>query len=120
MNVLDMYSIADLALARIARFLPNPLVMRLQRGISRHALKRLRVPAEWLAEGPDGFQAEDEIDLVFAFGNPNPDRAGCGSEVELIELANRRRSIGDPGYVHIGNCSPCYRRLRALQRQKMR
>jgi hypothetical protein len=120
MNVLVMYSIADLALARIARFLPNPLVMRLQRGISRHALNRLRVPAQWLAEGPDGFQAEDEIDLVFGFGNPNPDRTGCGSEVELIELANRRRSISDPAYVHIGNCSPCYRRLRALQRLERR
>jgi len=119
MNLLDVYSIVDLTVARIARLLPNTLVQRVQRQISRHALKRLRVPREWLAEGPDGFQAEDEMDL-FGFGNPNPKRAGCCSEAELIELANRRRSIGDPGYDHIGICSPCYRRLRALQRLKIR
>lgn len=120
MNLLDMYSTADLVLARVARFLPDPLVRWVQRRISRRVLKRLRVPSEWLAEGPDGFQPDDEMDLVFGYGNPNPERVGCCSEPELIELANRRRSIGDPGYEHIGCCSPCYRRLRALQRLKIR
>lgn len=120
MNVLDMYSTADLMLARVARFLPDPPVRWVQRQISRRILKRLRVPPAWLAEGLDGFQAADELDLVFGFGNPNPERVGCHSEAELIELANRRRPMSDPGYDHIGYCSPCYRRLRALQRLKIR
>jgi hypothetical protein len=87
MNVLDMYSMADYVLACVARFLPDPLVRWVQLRISRRVLKRLRVPPEWLAEGPDGFQPDDEIDLVFGDGHPNPGRVGCGSEAELIELA---------------------------------
>ena len=119
MNSLDMYSIADLTLARVALFLPNPLVRWAQRQISRSALKRLRVPPKWLAEGPDGFQPECVIDIVFAHGAPNPEQIGCYSEAELIEFANRFRPIDDPGWTHIMNCSPCYRRLRTLQRLKI-
>jgi len=118
MNLLDMYSTADLVLARVARFLPDPLVRWVQRRISGRVLKRLRVPPEGLAE--EGFQPDDETDLVFGYGNPNPGRVGCSSEADLIELANRRRSIGDPRYDHIGYCSPCFRRLRALQRLQVR
>jgi hypothetical protein len=119
MNFLDLYSTADLMLARVARFLPNPLVRWVQRQISRQVLKRIAVPPAWLAKGPDGFQPEDEMDLVFGYGSPNPERVGCCSEVELIELATRRRPMGDPGYKHIAYCSPCYRRGRVLQRLKV-
>jgi hypothetical protein len=120
MNVLDLYSTADYVLARVARFLPDPLVRGIQRRISRRVLKRLSVPPAWLAEGPDGFQPEDEIDLVFGYGHPNPVRVGCLSEAELMELATRRRLIDDPRYDHFENCSPCCRRLRVLQRRHVR
>ena len=119
MNVLDMYSMADLMLARVAHLLPDRPVIWLQRQISRRVLKRLDVPPEWLVQGPDGFQAEDEMDILFGFGNPNPERVGCCSEAELIELASRRRPMGDPGYHHLAYCSPCYRQARALQRLKV-
>jgi hypothetical protein len=33
----------------------------------------------------------------------------------LIELARRDRSIFDPWYDHLSECSPCYREVRALQ-----
>jgi hypothetical protein len=59
------------------------------------------------------------IDIVFGHGAPSPDRVGCRSEAELIEFANRRRPVDDPGFEHIMNCSPCYRRLRTLQRLKV-
>ena len=52
---------------------------------------------------------------VFVSVNPNPERVGCRSEAELIELANRRRPMGDPGYQHISYCSPCYRRARWIR-----
>src|SRR5688572_20986119 len=120
MNVQEMYSIADLMLARVAHLLPDRPVIWVQRQISRRVLKRLDVPPEWLVEGPDGFQAEDEMDILFGFGNPNPERVGCWPEAELMELATRRRPMRDPGYRHLAYCSPCYRHARALQRLKIR
>lgn len=66
---------------------------------------------------PDGKSVRfgDEIDEVLSLANPNPGRVDCpGSEV-LAELATRRRPIGDPGYEHLLECSPCYREFRALQ-----
>jgi hypothetical protein len=47
---------------------------RIARGFALDDEQALHVLAEWLAEGPDGFQAEDELDIVFGFGNPNPER----------------------------------------------
>jgi len=61
-----------------------------------------------------------DLVLVFRYGNLNSGLVGCSSEAELIELANRRRSIGDSRYDHIGYGLPFYRRLRALQRLKVR
>lgn len=119
MNVLDMYSTADLVLARVARLIPDPLVRWVQQRISRRVLKRLRVPPEWLAEGPEGFQPDDEMDLVFGYGNPNPGRVRCSSEAALIELANRRRSIGDPRYDPSGTVRRAFEAF-ALQRPKVR
>ena len=78
----------------------------------------MNLPREWLQEGPDGFRAEDEIDIVFGFAHPNPSRIGCCSEAELVELAHRRRPMDDPAYTHVGQCSPCYRKLRAIQGMK--
>jgi len=120
MTLLDLYGMVDLTLARFSRFIPVRLYQWLEREISRRELKLLRgVPPEWLAEGPDGFQRESVIDIVFGHGAPNPGRVGCCSEAELIEFANRRRPVDNSGFEHIVNCSPCYRRLRTLQRLKV-
>lgn len=63
----------------------------------------------------DDFRTEDDIDTVLGYANPNPERLGCPSRDVLTELAGRQRAIGDPGYEHIVNCSPCYREFRSLQ-----
>lgn len=62
-----------------------------------------------------GFRSEDDIDQVLGNANPNPERVGCPSRELLAELARRARPIGDPGYEHIVNCSPCYREFRSFQ-----
>ena len=64
-----------------------------------------------------GFSVADAIDLVFAFGNPNPDRCGCPAPAIVQALAVRALPIGHPGYEHLVCCSPCYREFRALQRR---
>jgi hypothetical protein len=74
----------------------------------------MNLPREWLREGPEGFRAEDQIDIVFGFAHPNANRLGCCSEDELVELANGRRSMDDPGYADVAQCPPCYPRMRAL------
>ncbi len=117
--LLEMYDMVDLTLARFSRFVPERLYQRLERAISRRQLELLQLPSYLVAEGPDGFQPENVIDIVLAHSAPNPDRIGCCSEAELIEFANRRRPADDPGFQHIMNCSPCYRRLRTLQRLKV-
>jgi hypothetical protein len=114
-----MHSLIEQGLARVASYLPGRLVRWSDGQVSRRALRRMNIPPEWLLEGPDGFRPAGEIDLVFGFGNPNPNRIGCCSEAELVELANRRRPMNDPGYSHVGQCSPCYRRVRALQGMKI-
>jgi hypothetical protein len=114
--LLKTYELVDLTLARLSGFIPERVYRRLERRISRRQMELLALPSEWMAEGPDGFKPEDVIDIVFAHGAPNPDRVGCCSEAELIEFANRRRPVDDPGFKHIMNCSPCYRRFRTLQR----
>lgn len=62
-----------------------------------------------------GFRSEDDIDQLLGSANPNPERVGCPGHDVLAALARRERAIGDPGYEHIVNCSPCYREFRALQ-----
>ena len=117
--LLETYDVVDLTLARFSRFIPERLYQRLERAISRRQMELLRLPPHLVAEGPDGFRPECVIDIVFAHGAPNPERIGCCSELKLIDFANRRRPIDDPGWTHIMNCSPCYRRLRTLQRLKI-
>jgi hypothetical protein len=117
--LLKMYDMVDLTLARFSRLIPERLYQRLERATSRRQMELLQLPPYLVAEGPDGFRPESVIDIVFAHGAPNPDRIGCCCEAELIEFANRRRPIDDPGFRHIMNCSPCYRRLKTLQRPKV-
>ena len=114
-----MHSSAERVLARLRAYLPVRMLRGLDRQLSKRALARMNLPREWLQEGPDGFRAEDEIDIVFGFAHPNLSRIGCCSEAELVELAHRRRPMDDPGYTHVGQCSPCYRRLRAIQGMKI-
>jgi hypothetical protein len=61
------------------------------------------------------FVPENEIDVLLGGANPNPGRVGCPPSRILIELARRDRSISDPWYEHLSECSPCYREVRALQ-----
>jgi len=114
-----MYSLAEQVLTGVGPYSPVRLVRWIDRQVSRRALRRMNIPPEWLLKGPDGFRAEDEIDIVFGFAHPNPSRSWCCSEAELVELTNRRRPISDPRYSHVGQCSPCYRRVRALQGMKI-
>jgi hypothetical protein len=113
-----MYMLTEQVLAGVASYLPERLVRWIDRQVSRRALNRVNIRPEWLLEGSDGFRPVDEIDIVIGFANSNPNRIGCCAEAELVELANRRRPIDDPGYAHAGQCSPCYLRMRALQRMK--
>ena len=52
------------------------------------------------------FYPDDDIDELFARGNPNPTRLGCPSRDVLIALAKRDLPISDPGYKHLASCSP--------------
>ena len=66
------------------------------------------------------FHPDDEIDELFARGNPNPTRQGCPSRDVLIALAKRELPISDPGYKHLASCSPCYQEARAYQAAQVR
>ncbi len=70
--------------------------------------------------GDDDVGVEDNVDQVLSRANPNPARIGCPPRETLIELARRARPLGDPGYEHLANCSPCYREFKALQNQSDR
>ena len=63
-------------------------------------------------------QFADLLDLVFERANPNPEREDCPTSLVLRQLAIRELPIGHPGYRHLSRCSPCYRQLRAFQRQR--
>ena len=43
------------------------------------------------------FEAEDELDYLFANASPNPNREGCPSRDELIRVSRREKPIGDAG-----------------------
>lgn len=93
--LLEVYDVVDLTFARFSRFIPERLYQRLERAISRRQMELLQLPPDLVAEGPDGFQPENVIDIVLAHGAPNPDRLGCCSEAELMDFANRRRPVDD-------------------------
>jgi len=57
----------------------------------------------------------DEIDVLFGTANPNPDRVGCPPADTLAKLTRRQLPMDDPAYVHLTECSPCYREFRSLQ-----
>ena len=62
-----------------------------------------------------GHEVDDEMDLLFGRANPNPTRTGCLSADVLRALSRKERSITDPGYEHLAQCSPCYREFRGFQ-----
>jgi hypothetical protein len=66
------------------------------------------------------FEAEDELDFLFANASPNPNREGCPSREELRRVSRQKKPIGDPVYMHIVRCSPCFREMRALQQARAR
>lgn len=58
----------------------------------------------------------EPLDEVFRGANPNPMRQGCPSHDILAELSRRERSMEDPAYEHLLDCSPCYTEFRDMQR----
>jgi len=66
------------------------------------------------------FEAEDELDYLFANASPNPNREGCPSRDALVRVSRRERPMGDPAYMHIVRCSPCFQEMRALQQSRAR
>ena len=48
-------------------------------------------------ESLDEFSPRDEIDAVFGYGHPNPERVGCPPEDVLALLARRKLPIEHPG-----------------------
>jgi hypothetical protein len=64
------------------------------------------------------FEIEDELDYLFANASPNPSREGCPSRETLTALSRREKPIGDPDYLHLVRCSPCFREFRAIQQAK--
>jgi hypothetical protein len=66
--LLEMYDIVDLTLARFSRFIPERLYQRLERAISRRQMELLQLLPHLVAKGPDGFQPENVIDIVLAYG----------------------------------------------------
>lgn len=61
------------------------------------------------------FEAQDELDYLFANASPNPNREGCPSRDELVRVSRLETPLGDAAYAHIVRCSPCFREMRALQ-----
>ncbi len=61
------------------------------------------------------FEAQDELDYLFANASPNPNREGCPSRDELVRVSRLETPMGDAAYAHIVRCSPCFREMRALQ-----
>lgn len=68
----------------------------------------------------DNARFEREIDEILSNANPNPARSGCLPRATLSELAQRRRSLRDPGWQHLLKCSPCYRDFLALREERAR
>jgi hypothetical protein len=66
------------------------------------------------------FEAEDELDYLFANASPNPNREGCPSRDELVRVSRHEKPMGDPVYLHIVRCSPCFQEMRALQQARVR
>lgn len=69
-------------------------------------------------QNPRGFTADDEIDEMFGYANPNRKRVGCPPADILSALAKRELPIGHPWYEHLVHCSPCYRAVRAFQQAR--
>ena len=66
------------------------------------------------------FEAEDELDYLFANASPNPNREGCPPRDELVRVSRHEKPMGDPVYLHIVRCSPCFQEMRALQQTRVR
>ena len=71
-----------------------------------------RTPSTCLDIVPGG---DDVIDLVFEAANPNPARLDCPAREVLEQLAGRSLPIEHAGYLHLAQCSPCYREFRTMR-----
>ena len=66
------------------------------------------------------FEAEDELDYLFANASPNPNRVGCPTHEDLVRVSRMEAPIGDAIYTHIVGCSPCFREMRAERQARAR
>jgi hypothetical protein len=66
--------------------------------------------------GTPEFEVDDEMDLLFARANRNPDREGCLPTDVLKALSRKELPITDPAYEHVAQCSPCYREFAGFSR----
>lgn len=57
----------------------------------------------------------EPLDEALRAAHPNQTRKGCPSRDTLVALSRRERSIGDPAYEHLLDCSPCYSEVREVQ-----
>jgi hypothetical protein len=61
------------------------------------------------------FKPKGETDHLFAQIHPNPERSGCPGLWFLFAMAKRQLPDGHPAYLHLEECSPCYREYRGIQ-----
>lgn len=66
------------------------------------------------------FEAEDELDYLFANASPNPNRVGCPTYEDLVRVSRLEAPVGDSIYAHIVGCSPCFREMRAERQARAR
>lgn len=64
------------------------------------------------------FVFEDEFDHLFANTRPNPTRQGCPPREVLEAMSRAELPIEDDRYLHVIECSPCFRELRAMQQER--
>jgi hypothetical protein len=93
--------------------------MRLRHGLRQCGNGFARTGVRWLRpqNRAVAVRLQQKTRWISCLGDahPNPGRVGCPPGRLLVELARRQRSICDLWYEHLGECSSCYREVRALQ-----
>jgi hypothetical protein len=58
---------------------------------------------------------QDPLEHVFLNASPNPDRIGCPTQEVLQSIARRELPLNHEAFSHVGNCSECFRDIKAYQ-----
>src|SRR5437588_7708386 len=59
----------------------------------------------------------DPLEQLLRYANPNPERIGCPGKDVLRALARKELPADHPAGNHLGQCSPCFREFRDIQRE---